>query len=119
VPSLAADPTPEEAKQIGVDAYIYGYSLMTSDVTEKAFINTIAPNPQTFQAPINQLVNIPKYPPADYKGVTAPNADTLYTAGFLDVSNEPILLSYPDMKGRYFLFPIARCCVGLRVGRES
>jgi hypothetical protein len=80
VPSFAADLTPQEAKQIGVDAYIYGYSLMTSDVTEKAFVNTTAPSPQAFQAPLNQLVNIPKYPPADYKGVTAPNADTLYTA---------------------------------------
>jgi hypothetical protein len=105
-PSRAADLTPQEAKQIAVDAYIYGYSLMTSDVTEKAFINTTAPSPQTFQAPLNQLVNIPKYPPADYKGVTAPNADTLYSAAFMDVSKEPILLSYPDMKGRYFLFPI-------------
>jgi hypothetical protein len=106
VPSMAADLTPQEAKQIGVDAYIYGYSLMTSDITEKAFINTTAPSPETFQAPLNQLVNIPKYPPADYKGATAPNADTLYTAGFMDVSKEPMLLSYPDMKGRYFLFPI-------------
>ncbi len=105
-PSLAAGLTPQEAKRIGVDAYIYGYSLMTSDVTEKAFINTTAPNPETFQAPLNQLVNIPRYPPADYKGVTAPNADTLYTAAFMDVSKEPMLLSYPDMKGRYFLFPI-------------
>jgi hypothetical protein len=51
------------------------------------------------------LVNIPRYPAADYKGVTAPNADTLYTGAFLDVSKEPILL-YPDMHGRYFLFPI-------------
>jgi hypothetical protein len=105
-PSLAADLTPQEAKKVAVEAYIYGYSLMTSDVTEKAFINTIAPNPRTFQAPLNQLVNIPKYPPADYKGVTAPNADTLYTAGFMDVTKEPVLLSYPDMHGRYFLFPI-------------
>ena len=79
---------------------------MTSDVTEKAFINTTAPNPETFQAPLNQFVSLPKYPPADYKGVTAPNADTLYSAAFLDVSKEPIILSYPDMHGRYFLFPI-------------
>jgi hypothetical protein len=104
--AVAADLTPREAKQTGIDAYIYGYSLITSDVTQRAFVNTTAPNPQTFQAPINQLVSIPRYPPADYKGVTAPNADTLYTVGFLDVSKEPILLSYPDMKGRYFLFPI-------------
>ncbi len=102
----AADLSPQEAMKIAVDAYIYGYSLMTSDVTEKAFTNTTAPSPETFQAPINQFVSIPKYPPADYKGVTAPNADTLYSAAFLDVSKEPIILSYPDMHGRYFLFPI-------------
>ena len=38
--------------------------------------------------------------------MTAPNADTLYSAAFLDLSKEPIILSYPDMRGRYFLFPI-------------
>ena len=105
-PSFAADLTPQEAKKIAVEAYIYGYALMTSDVTEKAFINTVGPDPKTFQAPLNQLVNIPRYPAADYKGVTAPNADTLYTGAFIDVSKEPIVLSYPDMHGRYFLFPI-------------
>ena len=103
---LASERSPQEAKKIAIDAYIYGYALMTSDVTEQAFINTTAPNPETFQAPLNQFVNIPKYPPADYKGVTAPNADTLYSGAFLDVSKEPIILSYPDMHGRYFLFPI-------------
>src|SRR5271163_4947146 len=92
--SLAAELSPQEAETIAIDAYIYGYSLITSDVTEKAFTNTIGPNPETFQAPLNQFVNIPKYPPADYKGVTSPNADTLYSAAFMDVSKEPILLSY-------------------------
>jgi hypothetical protein len=102
----AADLSPQEAMKIAVDAYIYGYSLMTSDVTEKAFTNTTTPSPETLQAPLNQFVSIPKYPPADYKGVTAPNADTLYSVAFLDVSKEPIIFSYPDMHGRYFLFPI-------------
>jgi hypothetical protein len=106
VSTQAADLSPQEAKKIAIDAYVYGYALMTSDVTEKAFVNTTAPNPETFQAPLNQFVSLPKYPPADYKGVTAPNADTLYSAACLDVSKEPIILSYPDMHGRYFLFPI-------------
>jgi hypothetical protein len=106
VPALADARTPQEAKQIAIDSYIYGYTLITSDVTEKAFTNTTAPNPKTLRAPLNQLVSIPKYPPADYKGVTAPNADTLYTVGFMDVTKEPVLLSYPDMHGRFFLFPI-------------
>jgi hypothetical protein len=101
-----ADLTPDEAQKIGITAYIYGYSLITSDLTEAAFINVKAPDPKTFQAPLNQFVSLPKYPPADYHGVTAPNADTLYSAAFIDVSKEPMVLAYPDMHGRYFLFPI-------------
>jgi len=54
---FAADLTPQEAKRIAIDAYIYGYSLMTSGVTEKAFVNVLAPSPQTFQAPLNQFVD--------------------------------------------------------------
>src|SRR5580693_10675923 len=62
-PSVADDMTPQEAQKIGVDAYIYGYSLITSDVTRAAFTNVKAPNPRTFQAPLNQFVSLPKYPP--------------------------------------------------------
>jgi hypothetical protein len=98
--------TPKEAQAIGEKAYIYGCPLITSDVTGAAFVNVEAPNPAIFQAPLNQFVSLPKYPPANYHGVTAPNADTLYSGAFIDVSKEPIILSYPDMHGRYFLFPI-------------
>ena len=38
--------------------------------------------------------------------MTAPNADTLYTTTWIDVSKEPWVLSIPDMRGRYFLFPM-------------
>ncbi|MBJ7900090.1 MAG: DUF1254 domain-containing protein [Cyanobacteria bacterium RI_101] len=106
-PTLKAEAlTPEEAQAIAVDAYIYGYPLVTTEITGLAFTNTVKPDPNTLQAPLNQIVNQPEYPPADYKGVTAPNADTLYSAGFIDVSKEPIVFSYPDMGKRYFLFPI-------------
>jgi hypothetical protein len=44
--------------------------------------------------------------PNAVRDVTAPNADTLYTTTWLDVSKEPWILSIPDMKGRYFLFPM-------------
>jgi hypothetical protein len=46
------------------------------------------------------------YPNASFKDVTAPNADTLYSSAFLDLSKEPYVLSIPDMKGRYFLMPM-------------
>jgi hypothetical protein len=98
--------TDQEAAAIAKDAYVYGYPLVTTKITGLAFVNTTEPDPRTFQAPINQFVNMPEYPPATYHGVTAPNADTLYSAAFLDLSGEPIVLSYPDMGKRFFLFPI-------------
>jgi hypothetical protein len=98
--------TEQEAASIATDAYIYGYALVTTKITGLAFTNTIKPDPSTFQAPMNQLVNQPEYPAATYHGVTAPNADTLYSAGYLDLAREPVVLSYPNMGKRYFLFPI-------------
>ena len=38
--------------------------------------------------------------------MTAPNADTLYTTSFFDVGKEPWVVSLPDMKDRYALFPM-------------
>lgn len=106
-PTVKADPlTPEDAREIAIEAYTYGYSLVTTKITGLAFTNITKPNPETLQAPLNQVVNQPEYPPATYKGVTAPNADTLYTAGFMDVSQEPMVFSFPDMGKRFFLFPI-------------
>jgi hypothetical protein len=98
--------TAQETATIAREAFIFGYPLVTTKITGMAFTNTEKPDPATLQAPWNQLVNQPGYPPATYHGVTAPNADTLYSAAFLDLSKEPVVLSYPDMGKRYFLFPI-------------
>jgi hypothetical protein len=95
-----------DAQKSAVDAYIYGYSLVTTEITRMSTTNAVAPSDATFQAPLNQILNVPAYPPANYRGVTAPNADTLYTFGFMNVSDEPMVFSYPDMGKRYFLFPI-------------
>jgi hypothetical protein len=95
-----------QAQKDAVDAYIYGYSLVTTELTRMATTNTVTASAETMQAPLNQVVNVPSYPPADYKGVTAPNADTLYTFGFINVTKEPMVFSYPNMGTRYFLFPI-------------
>ena len=57
-------------------------------------------------APMGQFVRMREYPNAQYRDVTAPNADTLYTTAWFDVSKEPWIVSIPDMKGRYFLLPM-------------
>ena len=54
-------------------------------------------------APSGQFANIKRYPPADFRGVSAPNADTLYSVAWLDLA-EPQVFSHPDMGKRFYLF---------------
>lgn len=84
-----------------VDAYVYGYALMTSEVTRVQSTNV--PKPESLRAPMNQFANVKTYPPATFRGVTAPNADTLYSVAWLDLA-EPQVFSHPDMGKRYYLF---------------
>jgi hypothetical protein len=89
---------------LATDAYIYGYPLVTMEMTRRIMTNVAAP--AGTRAPMGQFARIREYPNAAFRDVTAPNADTLYTIAWADVGKEPWVLSLPDMKGRYYLFPM-------------
>src|SRR5262245_19486037 len=89
---------------LATDAYIYGYPLVTMEMTRRVVTNV--PKLEGTRGPMGQLIRLREYPNASFRDVTAPNADTLYTSAFFDVGNEPWVLSIPDMKGRYALFPM-------------
>jgi hypothetical protein len=104
-PATAAQVSTEEARAIGVDAYLYFYPLVTMDVTRKQLTN-VAPGTGGLGGPPNTFVNIPTYPPADMKVVVRPNFDTLYSSAWLDLTAEPVIVSVPDTNGRYYLLPM-------------
>jgi hypothetical protein len=89
---------------LATDAYIYGYPLVTMEMTRRVITNVAAP--EGTRAPMGQVIKLRHYPDATFRDVTAPNADTLYTTAFLDVGKEPWVLSLPDMKDRYYLMPM-------------
>jgi len=99
----------EDAKELesfetAKDAYIYAYPLVTMELTRRVSTNVAAPAGNF--APMGQFARLREYPNASFTTVTAPNADTLYTVVWLDVSKEPWVISIPDLKGRYALFPM-------------
>ena len=96
--------TEQEAQAIGVDAYLYFYSLITMDITRQQ-ISNMEPG-KGFGGPMNSFVNIPAYPAADLKTVVRPNFDTLYSSAWLDLTKEPVVVSVPDTAGRYYLLPM-------------
>ncbi len=89
---------------LATEAYVYGYPLVTMEMTRRITTNVAAP--AGTRAPMGQFARIREYPNAAFRDVTAPNADTLYTMSWIDVGKEPWVLSLPDMKGRYYLFPM-------------
>jgi len=93
-----------EAVSDAVEAYIYGYPLVTMEMTRRVMTNVSAP--EGTRAPVGQFARAREYPNAAFRDVTAPNADTLYTTAWVDVGQEPWVLSLPDAQNRYYLFPM-------------
>ena len=103
------NPAPDQAKvqeafDIGVEAYIYGYPLVTMEMTRRVMTNVVKPGGN--HAPMGQFHNSKTYPDASFRDVTAPNADTLYSTAWLDLAKEPYILSLPDEHGRYYMMPM-------------
>lgn len=102
--SPAAALTPAEATALGTEAYVYGYPLVTMEMTRRVMTNV--EQPVGTRAPMGHLIRMRAYPTAKFRDVTAPNADTLYTTAWLDVGAEPWIMSLPDAHDRYYLMPM-------------
>jgi hypothetical protein len=97
--------TADEAHQIGMEAYVYLYPLITMDVSRRQLTN-IEPDKMPARGPMNMFANVPAFPTADLRVVVRPNFDTLYSSAWLDLTREPMILSAPDTNGRYYLLPM-------------
>lgn len=89
---------------LATDAYVYGYPLVTMEMTRRVMTNVA--QLEGTRGPMGQFTKLRQYPDASFRDVTAPNADTLYTIAWLDVAKEPWVVSLPDLQGRYALFPM-------------
>lgn len=91
IPFQTPNPTPLE---IAVEAYIWGYSLIALRRTEGL---ALASN-----STINQFYYLADLATPEDTGVVRPNNDTIYASAFLDLSQNPLLLSVPATGDRYF-----------------
>lgn len=99
--STKAELTPEEAKQIAKEAYIYGNPLVDSyRIIHAYFVNENNPE---YKGPFNVLKNMPKVYTYEDKAVQTPNSDTPYSMLGMDLRTEPMVLTVPQIeKNRYF-----------------
>lgn len=99
---------PEDIRQISKEAYIYGFPLVVMDETRG--VSTAVSKPMAVngvsKAPVNQFAHYRSFPDDTFKDIVTPNADTLYSFAWLDLSKEPQVLLLPDAGDRYYLAPM-------------
>jgi hypothetical protein len=102
---FAASLSPEEKKTIALQAYLYTYPMVLMDVTRKQMTN-MEDGKMLGRGPMMKFVHMRKFPEADFKEVVRPNFDTLYSLAWIDVSKEPVILTVPEVKDRFYMLPM-------------
>lgn len=94
----------DELTRGATEAYVFAYPLVLMDITRA--VMTGVPAPGKGKAPVNQFAHLDFLPDDTFTDVVRPNNDTLYSTAWLDVGEEPMVLSVPDTAGRYYLMPL-------------
>lgn len=97
-PAAAEQPPSDQAmKALSAEVFTFAYPMVLMDVTRELM---------TQRTPANTFSHKRTFPDATFTEVVSPNADTLYSSAWLDLSSEPVILSVPDTRGRYYLMPL-------------
>lgn len=97
----ATDLTPDEARSIARDAYIYGYPLVENYRIQYAY-SVDKDNPE-YKGPFNTIINIARLFTPEDKAIQTPNSDTPYSMVSADLRKEPLVLTVPKIEeGRYY-----------------
>ena len=93
---------PDEAKAIAKEAYIYAYPMLMG--YRSLYYTIIDKKSPGYRSDSNMITHDRR--PADdtRKDVVSMNADTPYSLFSMDLRSEPMVLSVPSMKDRYYVF---------------
>jgi hypothetical protein len=95
----------QQVYEIGGEVFLYLYPLVLMDTTRRQATN-IEAGKILGRGPMNTFTHARQFPPSDFRDVVRPNFDTLYSAAWLDLTVEPMVVSVPDTQGRYYLLPM-------------
>jgi hypothetical protein len=96
----------DTANAIATEAYTYLYPLVLMDVTRRQATNVERSGEVIGRGPANAFTHVRQFPPATFRDVVKPNFDTLYSAAWLYLDQEPMIVSVPDAGDRYHLLPM-------------
>jgi hypothetical protein len=93
--------TPEEARGIAKEAYLYGFPVV--EMYKTLYTQAVDQSSPNFKAPFNQIGNTAKAFTAKDTAFVTPNADTPYSFVWMDLRAEPLILTLPPIdEHRYY-----------------
>ncbi|MBU3599379.1 DUF1254 domain-containing protein [Polynucleobacter sp. 30F-ANTBAC] len=96
----------KQALHIGTLAYVWGYPMVDMSKQMHNETHKTSAN-QPVAAPINHFfINENLITPTTAGELRAPNNDTLYFSGWFDLSKEPIVITAPDTRDRYYTLAV-------------
>ena len=102
----------EWANSVGIQNYVFGLPLTIFERERKLRLDPAAvEKAKKFApaAPINQLGHMKGLATADDIMPYTPNNDTVYSGALLELADEPIILTVPDIQDRYWSVEVADC----------
>lgn len=98
--------TEEVAYVRGLESWVYGYPIVLMDVTRQVLTAAPAPNAEGTAAPVGQFAKMPHYVSPDVKQVVRISLNSLWCTGWMDLGQEPVVLSVPDTVDRYYVMSV-------------
>jgi hypothetical protein len=107
-PSPVFDWQGEYAYSLAVQALIYGFPYVYGARTRYKWVAQTPSDPEVNPNPsVNRFWHAARLTDAAWRDGGCPNNDTLYSLSWVDLRQEPVILSHPDMGDRYFTFQLA------------
>jgi hypothetical protein len=100
IPVVDAQATPAELREIFKEAYIYGFPMVDSYRIQYSYFVDRA-NPE-YKGEWNEIHNIARVFTPEDKAIQTPNSDTPYSFLGADLRAEPLVISVPAIKDRYY-----------------
>lgn len=97
--------TPDEARETAAEAYVFAYPML--EVYRTMMAQAVMKDSPVYNAPFNVLTNATELLDASFTTVVRPNVDTLYSLAWLDLRDEPMVVSVPEVTdGRYYVLQL-------------
>jgi hypothetical protein len=100
----------EWSYSVGIQAYVFGLPLLIAERERKLRLDPVAlEKARRFApaAPINQIGHMRNLATAGDIMPYTPNNDTVYSGAFIELAEEPIILTVPEILDRYWSVEVA------------